>query len=244
VVEYLYHPADYFESTFVRSSPDYELRFENGAARATLVIPVDPVPVSISDAVEAQVRALLGARQILVHRSFTIDGPRIEHHRADGSRQVLVFGAGEAIGLADVGRADFVVRDASGKVTDTKADRVAEHERFLSLIASAEAKHPLVAKLRGSYGAAVANPQTELVHLYEIRDALQTHFKGAYKAKRRLGITPDDWKRLGKLADRMPLEEGRHRGWHLSGLRPATPAELAEARAIARRMIEAFARSV
>ncbi len=244
VVEYGYSPADYFEAPVLWSSPEYRLRLEDGLARATLGAPADPVEAATSNAVRAQVQAHLSARQLRTHRPFKIDGPRIEQHRADGRRDVTVALSGAIVVVAG-GSVDFVLQDASGRVVrDSKAERIAEEQAFMCLIANAGERHPLVAQLLGSYNTAVANPETELVHLYEIRDALQKYFKGAQKARKRLGITKRDWKRLGALADTEALEEGRHRGQHLSGCRPATPAERQEARGIARRLIEAFARSI
>jgi hypothetical protein len=96
--------------------------------------------------------------------------------------------------------------------------------------------------LLASYRTAVHDPANELVHLYEIRDALAKHFRSEPAARKQLGITEANWKRLGVLANREPLEQGRHRGQHPLGRRPASQQELEEARAIVRRLIEAFAR--
>jgi hypothetical protein len=92
-----------------------------------------------------------------------------------------------------------------------------------------------------SYKAAVDDPANELVHLYEIRDALAGHYGGDAAARAKLGISEKEWKRLGILANDAPLKEGRHRGRHSKKLRHATAAELDEARKIARGWITAFA---
>jgi hypothetical protein len=83
------------------------------------------------------------------------------------------------------------------------------------------------------------DPANELVHLYEIRDALSEKFGSQSKARRELVITREQWNGLGALADRAPLREGRHRGKHPGRLRDATSEELNEARSIAKSMIHA-----
>src|SRR5262245_18724200 len=93
----------------------------------------------------------------------------------------------------------------------------------------------LLRNLLQSYSRAVSDPSNELVHLYEIRDALSKHFGEEELARKALGIPNTEWKRLGALANAEPLEQGRHRGRHPDGRRSATQAELHDARQIARR---------
>jgi len=88
----------------------------------------------------------------------------------------------------------------------------------------------------------VDDPGNELIHLYEIFEALSKHFGAQEKARHCLHFTKAEWqclKRLGQLANDEPLEQGRHRGRHPM-LRPASPQELAEARTIAKKLVEAF----
>lgn len=84
------------------------------------------------------------------------------------------------------------------------------------------------------------NPRNELVHLYEIRDALAKRFGGEKGARSALGITRAQWSELGRLADAEPILQGRHSGAHFGSLRDATAAELSSAREIGRGMIEAY----
>jgi len=88
--------------------------------------------------------------------------------------------------------------------------------------------------------AAADEPEIELVRLYQIRDALAKHFGGKTEAQKALGISKDDWSRLGDLANDAPLNQGRHRGKKIGELRDATQAELNEARSIAKGMIRAY----
>lgn len=122
---------------------------------------------------------------------------------------------------------------------DTRRDRI-EAAKEVMLRASKYRKEPVVRSLLKSYSAAMADPQNALTHLYEIRDALALKLGGDAEARSTLGITKGQWSRLGYLANEVPLSEGRHRGQKIGQLRDATPAELDEARAIAKHMIQAY----
>ncbi len=90
--------------------------------------------------------------------------------------------------------------------------------------------------LRGmlsSLARATADPRNELVHVYELRDALAREFSGDRNAIKGLGLSSSSWARLGFLANGAPIHQGRHRGEHGEALRDATAAELSEARGIA-----------
>jgi hypothetical protein len=143
------------------------------------------------------------------------------------------------------GQADFVHCDAAGKaLRDTKAERIAEHTALLDALAPQMARSSILRGLLTSYASAVSDPGNELVHLYEVRDALSTHFRGEQNARTALSIPQSDWRRLGALANVEPIEQGRHRGEHVAGRRAATTAELQEARSIVRGWIIGFASTV
>jgi hypothetical protein len=86
----------------------------------------------------------------------------------------------------------------------------------------------------------VRDPNNELVHLYEIRDALSVKFGGDNSARAAIAITASQWSRLGQLCNNDPLRQGRHRGKTGEALRDASEGELVEARGIVRAMIEAY----
>jgi hypothetical protein len=91
-----------------------------------------------------------------------------------------------------------------------------------------------------SYQMAVKEPRNELVHLYEIRDALFTQFKKKKNAIKQLCITEKDWDIIGDLANARPLEQGRHRGKSVGNLRPADKNELETSRKAASYLVEKY----
>lgn len=91
-----------------------------------------------------------------------------------------------------------------------------------------------------SYSKAVSDPPSELVHLYEILDALRARFGSETLARSTLKITKAQWSELSGLCNAAPLLQGRHRGEKIGQIREATTDELSRARRIARSMITAY----
>jgi hypothetical protein len=213
--------------------------------RATVSIP-EPLPRdlrSLSQDAKSELQSVFQARQLIVHRSFKLEAPSVTRHRSDGGRDAVAL-VEAARSEWHVGRIDVVVRDATGRVTrDTRAGRVASETARLQLLAAKLPESETLRRMLQSYSRAVEDPGNELVHLYEVRDAVDSHFGGHAAARSALGLTAAEWNHLGMLANAKPVREGRHRGRQPS-LRHATKEELADARRIALRMIEAFAATV
>lgn len=242
-LDWIYSPPDFFEAPIVRQTPDYELNAVAGKITVRLNSPADPVPDTLIEGINAYIDVIFRARAMRTHRSYSIDGPGICHLRDDGGRNVVVKVQPISV-IVSTGTVDFVVTDPSGKiVADSKAERISRDEAFNRFLEDASARHPLICALLTSYQAAIADPQNELVHLYEIRDALEKYFGDEDQTRAQLGISKAEWREFGRLTNG-PLREGRHRGRHVGILRPATKAELRESREIAARWIEAFARSI
>jgi len=236
-----YSPTDFFEAPYHWQTDDYTLVADAGTVLVTLRTPSDPIDAGLHNRITKQVEGLFPLRQLLVHRApFKLNAAGVYQHHSDGTRSISVNAEGGEF-LSLVGQGDFVIRNASGAVVqDTKAERIKDHAKLMDSLMPKLAGSATLNALLESYNAAVNDPANELVHLYEIRDALVEDYGGDAEARRKLQVTEKEWKRLGYLANDAPLKEGRHRGKH-SKLRHATAAELDEARKIARHLIEAFA---
>jgi hypothetical protein len=230
-----YQPHDFLEAPTTVPLPEGHLSIDAGRATLTLDVPTDPAPSSLKASVDETVSLVFKIRQLATHRPFTLQGPRIVQHQADG--RIMIIG----VGLVDVAfaRDDIVVKDRAGIVVlDTKAQRIADETAFLLSFTPKVTRSPVLRAMVKSYGQAVQDQDNELVHLYEVREAA----KPLRKKLSPLGITARDWSTLGRLADDEPLRQGRHRGRHATRLRDATAKELAACRSIARRIIEAVAK--
>ena len=243
-LEWGYQPPDFFEAESTFQLDCGTLTIQNGKASLRLKSPEDPLRPETRGGAAAQVVAVFDARRLLVHRTYTIAGPHVIHHGENGKRHIAVTLEGAQLKLTG-GSVDFVVTNASREVvSDSRADRLRVHQAFVSQLAPKAAKSPLLASLLRTYGAAVSDPHDELVHLYEIRDALSSHFGSEEAARNALRITKQEWQQLGRLANVEPLREGRHRGRHVQATRPASEAELDAARSAAKLLILRFAETV
>jgi len=221
-LEWSYTPADFFEAPYRHETVDYTLFADAGKVLVTLAAPSDPIDAKLQDRIRKAVEDLFRIRQLSVHRPFHLDEiAKVCQHGTDGKKLVLV--ALEGV-LSVVGQADFTIHDASGKlVKDTKSERIAEDTKLIESLAPKVASSATLDALLESYNAAVSDPANELVHLYEIRDALAAHYSGENEALQKLQFTEKDWSQLGYLANKAPLKEGRHRGWHLKLRHAAQP---------------------
>jgi hypothetical protein len=208
--------------------------------RITLRTPRDAIDADLQNRITEEVEGVFRLWQLLVHRPFKVDAVSVRQRHSDGTRSISVSAAGgELVSLVD--QCDFVVHDASGAVVqDTNAQRIKQQTDFIDAVVPKLPNSPTLSALLASYNTAVDDGANELMHLYEIRDALAKHYGGDREARKKLRISKKEWKRLGILANTAPLKEGRHRGKH-SALRRATAAELDEARKIVRGWIKAFA---
>lgn len=107
---------------------------------------------------------------------------------------------------------------------------------------SAELAHTDIAlsKALRSINASVRDPEDELIHLHEIREAVSLRFGGDEKARAALGIAAYPWSRFGRICNDLPLTQGRHRGKLLETLRSAAEEELSEARNFISNHMEAY----
>lgn len=243
-LEWGYDPADYFEARTTVQLPSGQLVVDSGRAICTLSAPIDPVPPAIRDTATHEVQTVFAARRLLNRQAFSLGAPSIVQRQPCGGRHVAITVSMSAV-IASAGTADFIVRGANGEIkSDRKGERIEAHSCYVSDLSSKALESPTLHLMLQSFGRSVDDPSNELVHLYELRDAVAKHFGGEVPARECLGVSKRDWKDLGRIANDEPLLEGRHRGRQLSGLRPATLDELQRAREVAVRLLDGFAATV
>lgn len=87
-----------------------------------------------------------------------------------------------------MGSLDIQLTDKDGNiVSDSKKDRIEKKMNLAELVATHHADIVLTALLK-SHEAAVHDPNNELVHLYEIREALSQRFCGESAARAVLNV--------------------------------------------------------
>lgn len=237
--EWTYSPPDYFEEPFKVVRDDYTMTILPGKVEAR----VASNTFAGSPAIRHEMHAFLNDRflgaQLIAFRPYELSDSRRTCVHPDGRKDVFIELKG-VVAVAAVGTVDIRMTSADGVVYDSKAERTAAKRRLSELVQLHRSSSPVLTAMLTSFSNAIRDPQNELVHLYEVRDALAAELGGKSNAVATLGITSAAWSRLGQLSNDEPLRQGRHRGKSGVALRDATHAELNEAREIARSMLSLY----
>ena len=237
--EWEYSPSDYFEESFEVMRDDYTMKISPGKVEAW----VASNTFSQNPEIGSEMLAFLNDRflgvQLMVFRPYKLSDSRRTCLHQDGRRDVFIELKGVAA-VAAAGTVDICVTNSEGTVYDSKEERIAAKRRLAELVQLHRSSSPVLAAMLASFENAIRDPQNELVHLYEVRDALSVKFGGKPNAIATLGLTSAAWSRLGQLSNEEPLRQGRHRGKSGEALRDATQTELQEAREIARSMLRLY----
>lgn len=239
VLEWSFSPPDYFEDIIRIVRDDYEMIIQNGRVEAKIRPDVfDNDPTMKDDLTNSLNDRFLGG-QLLTHKAYQLSKASMYRLHPDGRRDITVFA--ESGIIRATASAEIIITDKDGKViVDSRKDRIERKKQFSELAEKYCKSDRTVASILNSYKMAVNEPNNELVHLYEIRDALSRRFGGESAARHTLNLSSQQWSRLGLLANHEPLKQGRHRGKNPGALRDATDTELTEARQIARTFVEAY----
>ena len=239
LLEWSFTPKDYFEDEIRIEREDYEMVIKNGLVKARIKPEVYNQEHAMRDSLHKSLNDRFLGVQLLTHKQYDLSKASMCRLHPNGRKDVTIFPE-SCVMTMTVGSVDLIVKDKDGNVvSDSRRDRV-EKKKELADLAEKHSSDAVAASLLESYKAAVNDPENELVHLYEIRDALSKLFKGETPARQALGLSSSEWSRIGKLANSEPLKQGRHRGKSAGELRDATEDELAEARNISRSFVEAY----
>ncbi|MCZ6551382.1 MAG: hypothetical protein O6926_08300 [candidate division NC10 bacterium] len=240
VLEWQFSPPDYFEEAINITRDDYTMAIADGKAEAKIDAVIYDANPSLRGALQTALNDRFLGVLLLTHRTYELSNSTMTRVHPEGRRDIYLDAEAGHYTLSG-GTVDFQVTDKVGNVVvDSRRDRIEKKKTLAELVSKYRAIDTLLVSLLRSYDAGVRDPNNELVHLYEIREALSTRFGGENEARLALGISCPMWSGLGRLCNSEPLRQGRHRGKSCRELRDATEGELAEARGIARGMVEAY----
>lgn len=239
-LEWTFSPEDYFESDISISSDGYTLEITQGKVVAKMAPEYYYRNECTCDQLHESLESRFLGVQILTHKPYELSKASMYRIRPNEQRDVTIFPE-SCVSTCSVGNVDLIVKDKYGNIVlDSKADRIEKTGSLAELAEKYGSADPLVQSLLKSYKAAVYDPDNELVHLYEVREAISTNLGGEAKAREVLKITKGDWSSFGKLTNLEPLKQGRHRGKNYEILRDATQDELQECRTFTRILIERY----
>lgn len=229
-LEWKYSPETYLEEPITISFEGGDLEIKDGVAIAKINPDLYHADSSIREVLTRQIESRLHAIQIMTHRDFELSKSSRTDIREDGKKNCFLE-VESCVLTISVGTADLIVKDKDGNiVSDTKRERLDKQKHFATLVDKHRNSDTTLDQMLKSYQKSVRDPEDELVHLYEIRDSLSERFGSKKSAIHKLGITCADWDEIGKLANTLPLKQGRHRGKAVGALRDADMAELKKAR--------------
>jgi hypothetical protein len=240
VVEWSYKPKDYFERNFTIKHESCEIEISPGIAIAR-ISPIHTENINqIMNDLTHDLESRFLAIQVMTHQPYNLSQPSRYDLNEDGTRTIYVVAKDNVI-ISDTPPIDIIVSDADGNIiSDTKQERIDKKNWFAEASAKYRAKDQTLDQMLKSYSSSVIDPDNELVHLYEIRDAVSKKFGNDNKANSKLNITNKDWSDFGLIANKKPLLQGRHRGNNVGILRKADSSELETVRKIASKIIESY----
>lgn len=244
VLEWRYAPVYYFEDEFETNlnlnNEQYKMVVKKGKIEVHISSALYEKNKNIHnwlyDAINKKFKVFLLTKYepLKISKSVSITG-----NYTNGKKHVIKF--------ADTARVAFkasvrvVKKDKDGNVIyDSCKEQTEKNKELIDLISRCESKDSFAVSLLDCLYRATNNKSHELVHLYEIREALVNKFGNQQSARQSLGISRKDWSRLGELANDLPLKQGRHAGKKINELRDATSKELNEARQLAQRFVKAY----
>lgn len=239
-LEWKYTPKNFIEEQILIKVDGYELAIFEGIAFAK----IDPVFFEenpkireiLTDVIENRLHSV----QIVSHQKFSLSKPSRCDLGNDGKKHHYLEAA--CVGVSVTSDAvDFVIKDKDGNiVSDSKRDRLNKQKWFAKVLDEYRGSDTTLNQMLKSYNMAVKDPKNELIHLYEIRDAISVRFGNKRKAIKYLGVSNRDWNTIGDLANRHPLAEGRHRGKSAGDIRPADKNELKSVRTAISNLVEKY----
>jgi hypothetical protein len=240
IVEWHFEPKDYFEERMLIEYNDFNIIIDSGHAEAKVPAKYFNSIDDLIGKLNKDIESLFLAVQVVSHQKYKLSEPERYDLREDGGKNIYVQ-VGSFVSVSSLTPFDFLIKDANGNIIrSSKQERIDEKKWFAETVAKYRACDKVLEQMLKSYSASVSDPKGELIHLYEIRDAVCVKFGSKEKAKKALNIFNNDWQFLGDLANREPLIQGRHRGRNPSELREATREELSKARAIAKKIIKHY----
>jgi hypothetical protein len=239
VLEWNYLPKDFFEDRVNIDRESYNLIISDGIAKAQINGEFYDSKNNMRDELHKKLESRFKGAQLVTQKPYKLSNSTMCRLHENGRREFTISPE-SATHILTTHSVDIIVKDKDGIVVhDTRKERI-ENRNNLAELAAKFSSDTLSTSLLESFNNSINDRKNELLHLYEIRDALCAHFKKAENTRKALGITRPAWNRFGKIVNDEPLIQGRHRGQYFGVLREASPSELEEARLFARNLIEAY----
>jgi hypothetical protein len=239
-LEWDYSPATYLEETILLPFDGGVVEISKGKAKTLLEPTFFERNQNVGETIKQLIENWLYAIQILTYRNFELTGPaRVDI--LDNGKKIHYLEINEAMTLTSSASADIVVKDKDGNIiSDSKYERLKKQQWFAEAVTRYRGRDAILEQMLKSYQMSVKDAGNELVHLYEVRDALAQRFNSKNNALKALGVETKIWNEIGEIANSLPIKQGRHRGKAAGQLRDADQSELQRGRQAASNLIESY----
>ncbi|WP_316646732.1 hypothetical protein [Ovoidimarina sediminis] len=240
VLEWKYEPTDLFEEIIDLELLSGRVHIEQGVARGNFPTFEYERGAEFRDEAHRELEPHFFGQAIVSGKQYVLNSAQLTREYDDGrSDQYIIAETGHFKLTTFPANVDFIIRDKDGNVTsDTRADRIAEQTEFRIKVADALPRFPEIRAMAASLNESFKDESNCFVHLYEVRDRIQTVFGGAKKAISALNVM-DDWNTIGHLSNNPDNALGRHRGRGTDHKKPDQD-DLREGRDATRRLIVAY----
>ena len=174
VLEWAFKPPDYFEEEISRQG--FTMTIADGRVQAKIESATYEANPNMRQGLHDDLNIMFLTEQLLTHRAFELSSSKMTRVHPDGRRDIFMDAEPGHYLICGM-TVDFEVIDKDGNViSDSKRDRIEKKRRLRELVSRHYATDSTLASLLQGNDRAVRNPNSELVYLYEIREALIKKF--------------------------------------------------------------------
>lgn len=240
ILEWKYDPKSYFESDIVFDDNELRMRMFDGSVKLELLnynSDFEPDHEKYNSFVESYfIAEMIGKR---TYYDLKIGAIVIEDN--DGLKEEILIPWIVTHNMSFSAKVRVIKNDKDGNILyDSEEEEKKKLLELLKNIQNVYDKDEVVPHIIKSFKNSILFPDDELVYLYEIIDAIQTYFKSKSKALHELKISKANWSELGKICNKLPLKQGRHRGQMIGTIKDSSAFELETARSISKKIIHTF----
>lgn len=198
MLDWTFSPHDYFEEVIEIAGHGYTMTIVNdGHVQAKIASSLYHADPDIRERLQNDLNSRFLGVQLLTYSPYELSGSRMTRLHPGGRKDYFMEAEPANLTVTISDTAEFQLIRNGNVVADLKRDRIEEKARVAELV-SCSSGDTMLRSLLQSYQAAINDPNNELVHLYEISDALAKRFGGKQKAaqaaaQKALGITRTQW---------------------------------------------------
>lgn len=245
-----YSPEDYLGDLNKLVVIDYELDISHAEIKVTIPEHVYDSTTKAFYEVKKILESIFDSAMVVNNVAYSIKCTNINNYPSNGQVGVVLWPENcvctsfvESISIKQYDENGKLVYDQEEEdAKKIKAD-IEEKKELSSIFVSLSVgvlHDELANKMVSSYKKSLENDKYTLVHLYEIRDALNIHFKHKKEAIKALNISKDIWGKIGELANSKAVKGSRHEGKYSGQLAEPSEAFIKEARESAKQLIQAY----